>query len=84
LAVGGAEMNEAEIRVFTGLLRALHQRVDLPFKLFQMSNSTSCDGQRLNSIFDHHGFDRMIEGVLSACDHPRDFVKTTRNTEAII
>ena len=70
--------------MFSGLLRTLHQRLDLPFKLFQMSNSTSCNNQRLKSFLDHNGFDRMPSVNLSALDQERDFVETTRNIEAII
>ena len=75
---------KAELRVFSGLLRALHQRLDLPFKLFQMSNSTSCDDQRLKSFLDHSGFERMPSVNLSALDQEHDFVETTRNIGAVI
>ena len=49
-----------------------------------MSNSTSCNNQRLKSFLDHNGFDRMPSVNLSALDQERDFVETTRNIEAII
>ena len=73
------DATDAEFRAFGELLRALHQRLNLPFKLFQMSGSTFCDDQQLKSFLNRNGFGKMPVEILSALDQERDFIETARN-----
>jgi hypothetical protein len=70
---------DAEFRAFSELLRALHQRLDLRFKLFQMSGSTFCDDQQLKPFLDRNNFDKVPAEILSALDQEQNFIEIARN-----
>jgi polysaccharide pyruvyl transferase WcaK-like protein len=73
------DATDAEFQAFGELLRALHKRLNLPFKLFQMSGLTFCDDQQLKSFLDRNGFDKVPIEILPALDQERDFIETARN-----
>ncbi len=73
------DATDTEFRAFSELLRALHERLNLPFKLFQMSGSNFCDDERLKSFLDHNGFDEVPVEILSALDQEHDLIETARN-----
>jgi polysaccharide pyruvyl transferase WcaK-like protein len=72
------DATDAEFQAFGEILRALHQQLNLPFKLFQMSGTTFCDDQQLKSFLDRNEFGKVPIEILSALDQERDFIETAR------
>jgi len=58
------DATEAEYRAYGALLSLVHQRVGLPFKLFQMSGVTFCDDRQFHQFLDPHGFGHLPVEIL--------------------
>lgn len=69
------DATDAEFHVFGELLRRLHQRLGLPFKLFQMSGSSFCDDQQLKRFLDDNGFSHIPVEILPALDEEQELIE---------
>ncbi len=69
------DATDAEFHAFGELLRGLHQRLGLPFKLFQMSGASFCDDQQLKRFLDRNGFRQIPVEILAAFDQEHDLIE---------
>lgn len=68
------DATDAEYHAFGQLLIRLHQRLGLPFKLFQMSGSSFCDDQQLKRFLDRNEFGRIPVEVLPPLDQEQELI----------
>jgi Polysaccharide pyruvyl transferase len=64
----------AEYHAFGQLLDRLHERLGLPFKLFQMSGSSFCDDQQLKGFLDRNGFGHIPVEILPPLDQEQELI----------
>lgn len=69
------DATDAEFRAFAEILHALHERLHLPFTLFQMSGASFCDDERLKSFLDRNGFGSIPVEILPPLERERDFIE---------
>jgi polysaccharide pyruvyl transferase WcaK-like protein len=68
------DATEAEFHAFGELLSGLYQRLERPFKLFQMSGSSFCDDLQLKRFLDHNGFGHIPVEILSALNKEQELI----------
>jgi hypothetical protein len=68
------DATDAEFHTFGELLGRLHQRLGLPFKLFQMSGSSFCDDQQFKRFLDRNGFDFIPVEILPALNREQELI----------